>query len=93
MVNIYSTFVEDIEKAFRGHLPQHCINILARMSEENRELQNAVNKQQELVMKMMQFIVMSDEYKKLLNKDIDKFNKDFADPYKDIVKSQDLKED
>ena len=92
MVNIYSIFVEDIEKAFRGHLPQNCINILARMSEENRALQEAVNKQQSMIEKLMKFIVLSKQMQAELNVDMQKYEKQFADPHGEYTKYEDMKE-
>lgn len=91
-VNIWSTHIEEIEKNFRGHLPQNCIVILARMSEEARELQRAINAQETRLMKMMQFIVLTEQYKAMVDADKKKFDKTFDDPYKDIVQHQGKKD-
>lgn len=93
MVNIISTFVEDIEKAFRGHLPQRCINILATMSEENRMLQKAVNDQMLIIQKLQQLMVLSAQADLEMVKTVKRFNRTYDDPHQDIVKSQDINQE
>ncbi len=92
-INVLSTFVEEIEREFRNHLPQKCINILATMCEEQRVLQRAINDQMAIIEKLKQVMVLSAAADQLLIKQIKNYNDTNSDQYNDIIKSQDMGDD
>lgn len=92
MVSIVSTFIVDIEKNFRGHLPQNCINLLATMAEQQLHLERALNDQQKMIEKLMKVIVLSAEADRMMLSMVKKFNSDH-DVDAEMVKNQEFKEE
>ncbi len=76
MVSVVSTFISDIEKAFRGHLPQPCINILATMAEQQLHLEKVINDQQRMIETMRKAIILSAEADREMLATVKKFNAD-----------------
>lgn len=91
MVSIVTTYITDIEKAFRGHLPQNCINILAMMAEQQQGLEKAINDQQRIIESLRQAIVLSVQADAMLIKQLKKFNHDHDDPHKDFIRNEEIK--
>jgi len=92
-INILSTFIAEIEREFRGHLPQRCINILATMCEEQRMLQRAINDQMAIIEKLKDVIALSAVADQMILKQIKDYNHTNSDQHNDIIKSQDMGED
>lgn len=92
MVNIVTTFIADIEKAFRGHLPQNCINILAMMAEQQLMLEKALNEQQAILLQVAQNLAISAQADAAMLKVIQKHNQKFDDPHKDFIRNEEIKE-
>lgn len=76
MVNIFSTFIVDIEREFRGHLPQKCINILATMAEQQQGFERALNDQQKIIETLRKAIILSAEADREMLQVVKKFNQD-----------------
>ena len=91
MVSIVTTFISDIEKAFRGHLPQNCINILAMMAEQQQHLERAINDQQRIIESLRQAAILGAQADALLVKQLKKFNHDHDDPHKDFIRNEETK--
>lgn len=92
MASIITTFIQDIEKNFRGHLPQNCINILAMMAEQQLMMEKAINDQQRMLETFRQAMILSAEADKLLLKQVKDFNHKYDDPHKDIIRNQEISE-
>jgi hypothetical protein len=92
MASITTIFISDIEKAFRGHLPQSCINILAMMAEQSMMMEKALNDQERMLKTMLKAVTLSMEADKLMVQQLKKYNADYSDPHGEIVKNQEIKE-
>lgn len=92
MVSISTIFIADIEKAFRGHLPQNCINILAMLAEQQITMEKAINDQQAMLAKFRQVLVLSAQADALMVQELKKFNHKYDDPHKDIIRTEETGE-
>ena len=92
MVSIITTFIADIEKAFRGHLPQNCINILAMMAEQQLQLEKALNDQQRMIDTFRQTLALSAAADQVMLKALKKYNEKYDDPHKDFIRNEEIKE-
>lgn len=90
--NIISTFLEDIERACRDHLPPKVIHILVMMNEQQHMLQKALNDQHKLLMLIAKSQIMQMQGENIIEKELAKMSKRYADPTQDIVKSVDNKD-
>lgn len=74
-LSVATVFHEEIEKAFRNHLPKECIAIIHAMAGQAMQLEEIMNEQQKLIKKLMKFSVLSDEQRKQMQATIDKIEK------------------
>ena len=77
-VSIATIFIEEIEKAFRDHLPSNAVRILILMSEQMMQMETALNAQQEMIKKLMKFAVLSKEYEAAMKTEQQKFDEKFS---------------
>jgi hypothetical protein len=87
-IDLVSTHVEEIEKAFRGYLPPQCVGILIRMHEENRQLQTAVNDLQGIIHQVKEVAVLTVAQGKLIEQRFKRFEQRHSDPYADLAKTE-----
>lgn len=78
MVDIATIFTEEIEKNFRNHLPANAVKILILMADQMMTMEKAMNVQQEMIMKLMKFAVLSKEYEAAMLTEKERFDKQFA---------------
>lgn len=76
MVNIFSTFIVDIEREFRGLLPQKCINILATMAEQQIQFERALNDQMKIIENLKKLMILSAEADREMLSVVKKFHND-----------------
>lgn len=76
MVNIFSTFIVDIEREFRNHLPQKCINILATMAEQQIQFERALNDQMKIIENLKKLMILSAEADREMLSVVKKFHND-----------------
>lgn len=74
-LSVATVFHEEIEKAFRNVLPREAINIIQAMAGQAMQLEDMMNKQQQIIQKLMTFSVMSDEVRKQMQAQLDKIEK------------------
>jgi hypothetical protein len=77
MIQIATVFTEEIRRRFRDHLPRDCINLLCLMAEQSQQLEQAINVVHEQNKKLMKFVVLSTEYRQILEAQQKQFEKDF----------------
>lgn len=85
MVDLVSTHVEEIYKAFKPHLPPNCVEIIIRLHDENRQLQTSVNDMANIVNTMKQAMQLTVEHAKILQGQMKRFEARHSDPTRDLI--------
>jgi uncharacterized coiled-coil protein SlyX len=90
MVDVVSTFQEDIIKAFRGLLSPPQIEVLIKMHEETRMLQMAISEQHRITEGLIEMMKLTGLSMKHTHEQLAKFEKKFNDdPNTRTVASED----
>ncbi len=65
-ITVATIFPEFLEKSLRNHLPKDGIKALMLMADQIQQLERALEIVHNQNLKLMKFVMMSDEYKKAL---------------------------
>ena len=74
MVMIATIFSDTIEKEFKGQISPRAVKCLQLMADQIVQLEKALEVVHQQNKKLMKFIILSDEYRKLLAADSKKFD-------------------
>lgn len=89
-VSIASIFIEEVEKAFKDVLPPAAVKVLIVMASQMMEMENAMNKQQQMIMKLMKFAVLSEQYRHAMESEVKKFDEEVSNT---LAMSEKIKEE
>ncbi len=70
-------FPEDIEKAFRNHLPKECVDLLIQLALQQHDCEKAVNEAVTIVKQMLQVVTINTQQHMQMRKDLSKFEKKY----------------
>lgn len=76
-ISIATVFTDELEKSLREHLPPKAVRLLCLMAEQMMEMERGMNVQQEMILKLMKFAVLSKPYQDALAEQQKKFDKQF----------------
>lgn len=70
-------FPEDIEKAFRNHLPKECVDLLIQLALQQHDVERAVNEAVGIVKQMLQVTTINTQQTMQLRKQMSQFEAKF----------------